>query len=672
MTVKMYPSSSEIALAWQEFITDGKLGKYSVNPEIAESWQRCYKAGVDPHDGTCYRFLRESELADLLDKRKDLIDIARPFMIRLYEFVKESGFIVILTDERGYIMEIFGDEDTLDQAQGIRFIKGADWTEESVGTNAIGTTVVLNRPIQTSGAEHYCQKHHAWTCSASPIFNKNGQMIGILDMSGPSNETHLHTLGMVVAAVEAIRDQIRIQKKNRELTIANNRMTDIFETMSDGVLVIDDQGVVIQINPVCEQIIGRPAQELLGREIKEILGRDVRGVHTTLTRKESFSDSELMIDTINGRIHCMSSGMPIIDDEGIVTGAVILVRPMEKVQKLVNRLSGAQAVFHFKDVIGNSDAIAEVIRIASLAAAGSSNILLEGESGTGKEVLAQSIHNRSCRRKGPFVAVNCGAIPRELIGSELFGYADGAFTGAKRGGRPGKFELAAGGTLFLDEIGDMPLEQQVALLRVLQERKISRIGDDKVIPIDFRVICATNKNLIYEVEKGTFRQDLYYRLNVVSITLPPLRSHLEDIPILVDHFLEVIGREWGSEIIDIDHRVMECLKQYHWPGNVRELQNIVERLISMAEGGRIHLEHLPPSISKLYGNTYDKEPSSIAKTVKVYTEREKRKQLVAQNECEEILDLLTRHGGNISEVARDMEVSRNTIYRKMKLYNIDY
>jgi len=667
-----------IYLAWQHFVNNGILGSHSVSPEIAESWLRCFQAGVNAYDGTCYHHLTSAELENMLDKKKELIEIARPFMLKLYEFVKGSGFIVMMTDERGYIMETLGDESTLEQAQGIRFIKGADWREVSVGTNAIGTAAVLKKPIQTSGAEHYCLKHHAWTCSASPIFNLDGNMIGVLDMSGPSDATHLHTLGMVVAAVEAITEQIRIRRTNRELTAANNKMTEIFQTMSDGVMIINDQVVLTQVNPMAEKIFGKPASELVGKSLYEILGRrDLPALEKTLKWHESFNDAEILLDTIDGRIHCLSSGMPLLDDEDNLSGVVILVRPMAKVQKLVNRFSGAQAIFHFKDVIGHSDQITEVIHMASLAASGSSNILLEGESGTGKEVLAQSIHNKSARRKGPFVAVNCGSIPRELIGSELFGYADGAFTGAKRGGRPGKFELAAGGTLFLDEIGDMPLEQQVALLRVLQDKKINRIGDDKVIPVDFRVICATNKNLLKEVEKGTFRQDLYYRLNVVAITLPPLRSHPEDIPDLFEHFVGLIGREWGAEISEIDGQVMEYLKHYKWPGNVRELQNVVERLISMAEGGRIHPEGLPPCILKPQGIEMSQESllnqhGDPQSELNVNAEREKRKQIMAEHECQEILNLLTRHGGNISEVAREMEVSRNTVYRKMRQYAIDY
>ena len=212
---------------------------------------------------------------------------------------------------------------------------------------------------------------------------------------------------------------------------------------------------------------------------------------------------------------------------------------MENIHLLVNRFSGARANYTFKDIVTNSPSMEEAIHLAKMAAVSMSNVLLEGESGTGKEVFAQAIHSESQRRNGPFVAVNCGAIPRELIGSELFGYTEGAFTGARKGGKLGKFELATGGTLFLDEIGDMPLEQQVSLLRVLQEKNITRIGDSRIIPVDVRVICATNKNLWQEVEAGNFRADLYYRLNVINITIPPSGSGRK-ILFLFDYFLSKI------------------------------------------------------------------------------------------------------------------------------------
>ncbi|HEX3011149.1 MAG TPA: sigma 54-interacting transcriptional regulator, partial [Syntrophomonadaceae bacterium] len=480
-------------------------------------------------------------------------------------------------------------------------------------------------------------------------------------------ETHLHTLGMVVAAAEAIMDQMKVQKKNRELTLANNRMNDIFQTMSDGVMIVDETGIVTQVNPMVEQIFGMQFYDLVGKTIQELVGSKAPCAEQILLRQKAYNDIEVLVDSRIGRIHCISSGKPIFDDQGILSGGVVLLRPMEKVQNLVNRFSGAQASFHFKDIIGKSREIQETIRIASLAAVSMSHVLLEGESGTGKEVFAQAIHNRSNRRDGPFVAVNCGAIPRELIGSELFGYADGAFTGAKRGGRPGKFELASGGTLFLDEIGDMPLEQQVALLRVIQDKRVTRIGDEKVIPVDVRIICATNKHLQDEVDKGNFRQDLFYRLNVVSIEIPSLQNRKEDIPLLFNYLLDSIGHEWGREFAYVDPDVLDYLQEYNWPGNVRELQNVVERIISMAEGDTVCVKHLPSFIldySKLAN-----QPEQFL-NIRVTNEREKRKQLLAESESQKIMTLLAQFGGNVSQVAREMGVSRNTLYRKMHQYNI--
>jgi len=659
----------DIALSWMKFVTTGELDYEAVRPEIAESWQRCYQAGVNPYDGTCHDILESSELEPLLEKHRDLIDIARPFMTNLYKFFEGSGYIVMLTDDQGYIIEAFGDEDTLKDALGLNFIKGANWTEEAVGTNAIGTALVLKRPIQVSGPEHYCRKHHAWTCSATPIFDKSGNVLGILDLSGPSNEAHLHTLGMVVAAEEAIREQMRIRQKNRELTLANSQLTNIIQTTSDGVITFDENGFVTRLNPASEQILGKNSRDLVGKPVKGIFGDRARFVDSLLAGNESFHDVEIMVDSIDGLIHCLASGKPILDDQGVFTGGLMLVRPIERVLKLVNRFSGAQAAFHFKDIIGESTEIQEAIRVASLAAPSMSTVLLQGESGTGKELFAQAIHNRSPRKKGPFVAVNCGAIPRELIASELFGYEEGAFTGAKRGGRPGKFELASGGTLFLDEIGDMPLEQQVALLRVLQDKKVTRIGGSKAIPVDIRVICATNKNLFKEVEKGNFRQDLYYRVNVITINIPPLRERPEDIPVLFKHFLERISKEWGRSFEYVDPEVVECLKRYHWPGNVRELQNVVERMVSIAEGNRITPDYLPVEIYRPW-YPENHEPSSLSQVVRITEEREKRKRMQAEKECRRILDLLSKHGGNVSRVAKELGFSRNTIYRKMKLYNI--
>lgn len=660
---------------WLKFTATRKSAdksyNYAVRPEILDSWIRCRQAKVNPNNDSIHHQLENASLHVMLRRNWDLITIAKPFMDNLYRVVAGSGFVVVLTDVRGYIMEIFGDEDTLTNPMTVSFFQGANWSEAEAGTNAIGTALVTKNSIQVSGSEHYCRKHHCLTCSAAPILGDKGEVLGVLDVSGKSTAAHLHTLGMVMAAAEAIMAQLSIRKKNKELRVINNRLTNIFNTMSDGVIMVDNNGVISELNPVAQKILGFGINKPVatrGVQVESILGPNTF-IKRMLMCKESCADTEIMLD-IGGEVsHFWASGEPVSDEQGVVTGGVIILRPIKRIQNLVNRFSGNYGTLQFSDIIGESKAILEAVRIASLAATSLSNVLLQGESGTGKEIFAQAIHNRSERNAGPFIAVNCGAIPRELIGSELFGYAEGAFTGAKRGGKPGKFELACGGTLFLDEIGDMPLEQQVALLRVLQERKVNRIGCDKVIPIDVRVICATNKNLLKEVGKGTFRKDLYYRLNVISITIPPLRERSEDIIALFNYFLEKLDKHDRNFLVSPE--VIDRIVRYDWPGNVRELQNVVERIISLTEGKIVDLGNLPKEICNWQPTNIDKGNESSPHPLPAsFCGREGRRFMLEERERQEILEMLFNHRGNVSLTARSMGVSRNTLYRKMKQYEI--
>jgi transcriptional regulator with PAS, ATPase and Fis domain len=462
---------------------------------------------------------------------------------------------------------------------------------------------------------------------------------------------------------------LKLKEKNREIALSYNRLENIFNTMSDGVLIIDSDGIVEQVNGIAEEIFARPGCELRHKSIIELMGSKAPFIENVYEQQTPFNDFEIFIDANTGRLHCLASGRPIFDDEGELSGAVVILRPMKVVHNLINRLSGAQATFRFEDIIGQCSAILKTVQLAFQAANGMSNVLIEGESGTGKEVFAQAIHNQSPRRKGPFVAVNCGAIPRELMISELFGYTEGAFTGAKRGGRPGKFEFASGGTIFLDEIGDTPLELQVALLRVIQERKITRMGDNKVIPVDLRIICATNKDLALEVEKGNFRQDLYYRLNVISLKIPPLRERRDDIPLIFTYMLNTMGLEWRKPVHTVDPAVITLLQQYHWPGNVRELQNIVERVISLADKDIILPEHLPDYIINNHASSFTRLASPASTSL---YERDKIKQSFNERERQQILDYLLQASGNISLAAKQMGMARSTMYRKMRQYNISY
>lgn len=645
---------------------------YFVKAEIMESWVRCRQAQVNPIDDRIHHRLEPGSLQAMLRHNRELITIAKPFMENLYRIVAGSGFVVVLTDVRGYIMEVLGDKDMLTNPMTESFFQGANWSEVEAGTNAIGTALVINKPIQVSGCEHYCRKHHCLTCSAAPILDNQGNILGILDISGASTAAHLHTLGMAVAAAEAITAQLSIRRKNNELSVTNKRLTNIFNTMSDGVIMVDDNGVISDLNPVTKKILGFGLSKFEakpGVPVESILGPRQAFIRKMIKNKESFTDVEIMLDTSQGFSNCLASGVPVTDEQGVVSGGVIVLRPIKQIQLLVNRFSGNYGTLQFSDIIGGSKAILEAVRVASLAATSMSSVLLQGESGTGKEIFAQAIHNRSERRAGPFVAVNCGAIPRELIGSELFGYVEGAFTGAKRGGKPGKFELACGGTLFLDEIGDMPLEQQVVLLRVLEERKVNRIGCDKEIPIDVRVICATNKKLLEEVEKGTFRKDLYYRLNVISITIPPLRERSEDIISLFNYFLEKLDRH--NRNFEVSPEVIEKIVRYDWPGNVRELQNVVERIVILTEGRTVTLDNLPREIRDWQSVDIQKAGTQKGENNGLELSRKmERRHFLEESERREIIELLSTYKGNVSLTARAMGISRNTLYRKMKLYNI--
>ncbi|MGE5397934.1 MAG: sigma-54-dependent Fis family transcriptional regulator [Chitinophagales bacterium] len=651
---------------WSQYVS-GKSDDCDLpRTEIAEAWQRCHAHGVNPHEGRSYDVLSSDDLMSALDRHTEFIDVARPFMDKLHEFVAGSGFIVLLTDERGYVLSVTGDIEIMENAGELNISPGACWSEEEIGNNGVGTALVLKKPVQVSGAEHYCQKHHPWTCSGAPIFDDNNDMIGILEMSGPVEKAHLHTLGMVVAAAEAIREQLNIRKTNRELTLLNNRLQNIYNTVTEGIMIINHEGRVTQVNPAIEKILQRSGKDLEGVSIVDLFERTT-AIQELLSTGKGFSDIEIVMDTDGVVVHCLASGQPVRDDLGHIDGGVIFINPLNRIKNLVNRLSGAQASLKFEDIIGDSHELKRAVRLASLAASSESNVLLEGESGTGKEIFAQAIHNASSRRDNPFIAVNCGAIPRELLGSELFGYVEGAFTGAKKGGRPGKFELAHGGTIFLDEIGEMPLGKQVSLLRVLQERTVTRIGGDKVIPVDVRVICASNRNLQDEVRKGNFRRDLYYRLNVIDIVLPPLRNRREDIALLFQHFLQYVGGKSGLTVPGVDPDVIYYLEQYPWPGNVRELQNVAERLINITGGNKIEVEHLPTEIlnpSPDYVDIDSEWGSSLE------DERSRRKQYLAKKEREELIALLGTHGGNVSLVAKTLGVSRNTVYRKMRQYNI--
>lgn len=466
--------------------------------------------------------------------------------------------------------------------------------------------------------------------------------------------------------------ELRIEQA--ALQNVHNELTNVFDTMSDGVIVLNKQGRVSQFNPAAKQIIGYSDEALIGVHVIDLFSGKAPKTIRLLETGEPFNETEILLDGIRGKIHATAAGKPLFNEDNKVAGATIILRPIAQVQQLVNTLTGAQASFTFESVIGEDKQLKRSIKLAMMAGANNSTVLLQAASGTGKEVFAQAIHNGSLRKNGPFVAINCAALPRELVGSELFGYVEGAFTGARRGGRPGKFELANKGTLFLDEIGDMPLEQQAMLLRAIQEKAILRVGGDSLINVDVRIIAATNQDLLKLVDQGRFRADLYYRLNVVQITIPALKDRRDDIKLLFNHFVREMSPRINRHITEIDPAVIKCLEAYDWPGNIRELQNVVERILLIAENGRITVDYLPREIvNEAVGHSRERwewNSNSVAGLPGASSSRDTRKLYAIEMEKEKIIRALDIHGGNVSKASVELGMSRNTLYRKMKNYSI--
>jgi len=638
--------------AWQQYIGGASLDVRHLSMEVASSWQRCHNLSVDPLCPGC-GCIDQLQLRERLFQRQHLIKIVRPVMERLYDFVKNTGFQVVLSDETGFLLDVIGDADVTTRTRRVELCPGGNWSEASRGTNAIGTAIFERKPVQVFAAEHYCQPNHFLVCSASPIFDADGTMVGVLDLSGDYHYSNVHTLGMVVAAVGSIENQLRLRRTTEKLFNAYRYSNILLENMSDGMISVDNRGIVTEINSKGAGIFGLDPKVARGRHITQLTTLQIPLLQI-LNDGMQYEDKEIVYGQSGKKIR--SSASLLRDEGGTVIGAVATFREVSKWKASSRQYYLATPRLSIDDIAGDGASMAELKAHARMAAASSSTVLLEGESGTGKELIAQAIHYNGQRHSGPFVAVNCGALPETLVESELFGYEEGSFTGAKKGGQAGKFEMANGGTLFLDEIGDMPLSAQMKLLRVIQERKVTRIGTAVEREIDIRIIAATLKDLKQEVKAGRFREDLFYRLNVLNLRIPPLRERLEDIPVLARNLSCKIAARMKVDGKDFDAGLLDKLKSYSWPGNVRELENAIERAINLAgDDPVLRSEHfdLPAPDAKL----------NVGLPTETATPRP-----LGEVEKEMILTAVSFYEGNIQKAAASLGISRNTLYRKMKEY----
>lgn len=436
----------------------------------------------------------------------------------------------------------------------------------------------------------------------------------------------------------------------------------ILDSVADGVFTVDPDFRITSFNRAAERILGIPREQAIGQECCEIFRADI--CHEDCALRETLATGRQIIDKPVSILNRRSKRLPISvstallkDGKGGIIGGVETFRdlsPLELLKKKIHKQ------YSYEDIISKNHRIQAIFNLLPDIAESDSTIMIEGPSGSGKELFARAIHNLSARKGRPYVAVNCGALPDTLLESELFGYVKGAFTDAKRD-KPGRFSLAERGTLFLDEVGDLSFAMQVKLLRVLQEREYEPLGATQTVRANVRILAATHHDLLDLVRQGKFREDLYYRLNVVKINLPPLRERREDIPLLVDHFLEQFNLRMGKSLSGLSDDALRCLMEYAFPGNVRELENAIEHACVLCRGRRIEVEHLPPEIREAVEHATEKtEPAPDALPV------------LRSTEIQLIRKTLEKHGGNRLEAARELGLHKTTLWRKMKRYGISY
>ncbi|PEJ37959.1 sigma-54-dependent Fis family transcriptional regulator [Bacillus sp. N5-665] len=606
---------------WKKFVDEGVLDSNRINERISESWYRCKQANVNPHMNKGQKILSSNIFQNQKKKSEIFLDIAIPQIQNMRKTIDELQMMALLIDPDGYVLSLSGNQQTLKRAKHINFIEGVKWTEAAVGTNAIGTALQIEEAIMISGTEHYSVASHSWSCAAAPIHNDDGKLIGVLDFSCPIEFSHPYMLGMVTSIAHAIERECSIRVHQNELHLIH-RFLDVIDS---------DEQVVI-----CNH--------------RDVIVSASKKVRERVSNWSRMKLEDLMQNGLKSKLE-----VPVYSNDRMI-GKCIYVK--ENKQGNVFSTSPYINGITFPGVIGTSNAFQHTLEEIKLVSPTYASVYVCGETGVGKEYVARAIHENSPRKNGPFIAVNCGSLPKELMESELFGYAEGAFTGARRQGYKGKFEQADGGTIFLDEIGEVPPEMQVALLRVLQERTVTPIGSSKEVPVNIRIITATHKDLLRLVEEGKFRQDLYYRLHVYPLYVPSLIERKEDIPYFIQHFCE--RKNWN---VVFPTSICNQFSQHTWPGNIRELLNVLERIYILSQGREICEKQISFLLQTMMGNQHQLALQTENQTEHTLNFREKIQR-------DSMVEALEKTNGNVSLAAKLLDVPRSTFYKRMQKYKL--
>jgi transcriptional regulator of acetoin/glycerol metabolism len=583
--------------------------------DISRSWQRCRQAGLMPERRSAEApRLDGAALRHAAQRRATLLHHARPVMSAFYQQIRDSGCIMLVSDGEGYVLDAQGDNEFCNRAARVALEPGANWAEAARGNNAVGTALAENRPIVIHGAEHYLRDNSFLACAAAPLAQPDGSLLGVINLSCDARQYHPHTFGLVRAAAQMIESRM-FESAFRAHRKIRFQITGI-STMFEGAIALSDDEQVIGLN--------RPALDMLGAgpfSLAALFGGKSLEELARLSRPAKGAPFPLRL--ANGALAVIS-----LEPSGPVTS---VARPKIPEPDALSQLDTGDARL--------ASAVKQVRRALDRPIA----ILLHGETGAGKDVFARAIHAASARRDRGFVAVNCAALPETLIEAELFGYAPGSFTGARREGAMGRIREADGGTLFLDEIGDMPMLMQTRLLRVLEDQQVTPLGG-KACTVDFQLISATHCDFKARIAAQQFRADLFYRLNGLMITLPPLRDRTD--------FDALLGRILGR--VRVAPSLAAALRRYAWPGNLRELASMMRAACAMLDEHEDELDWQHVS------------PDAVAALSARPSEKATRATLRAHSDAV-IAETLAAMDGNITAAAKQLGVSRNTLYRRINV-----
>jgi transcriptional regulator of acetoin/glycerol metabolism len=632
-----------------------------LTPSIQKSHERSETFGLSAAMRPDYDVLPAAELTLKLEQTRVLCAHATPVMETLHEQIVNTQSMIVLTDAEGLILHSIGDDDFLRRAEKVALRPGANWAEDRQGTNAIGTALAERCPTVVHGEQHYLAANRFLTCSSVPILDPYGDLIGVLDVTGDHRSYHQHTMALAKMSVQMIENHLFTNTFRETLQIAFHGRPEFLGTLMEGIAAFTCDGRFLSANRSAQFQLGLPLTGLRAHTLSSLFGLTSAQL---IDRLRVSRDQHLSLNLSNGAVVCAHV------EFRRATRADHAWPPEEHresrpAQRIASSSPAASALSKLSYLDTGDPQIAAVIAKVRKVIGKDIPILITGETGTGKELLAQAIHNDSPRRSGAFVAVNCASIPETLIESELFGYEEGAFTGARRKGAIGKLLQANGGTLFLDEIGDMPYPLQVRLLRVLQERLVNPLGSAKSIPVDIAIICATHRDLRDMIVQNRFREDLYYRLNGLVVKLPPLRERT-DLSAVIQKMLQSASSESADgQRLSVADEVMTLFEQCAWPGNFRQLGNLLRTAAAMVDAdGELRREHLPDDF---FDDVRSAAAAPVA-TTDTLPLSSGRLEDVAANA---IAQAVAQHGGNVSAAARALGVSRNTIYRKLPPHGLD-